>query len=80
MKLKYTPYVVKVAYFAVDKEDDFDKVTEFLQDNSISYSYRELCNGEGVYVEFEKAELDEFDILGLGDISELDAVIIQVWL
>ena len=72
------PYVAKVAYF-VASQNKFKEILEAIEEQTNEYSYRELCEGEGYYVEFEPQVLDNPNIPYLGNVLDLGADIVQVW-
>ena len=72
------PYIAKVAYYVLPQED-FDKITKVVDEQTTAYSYRELCNGEGVYLEFETAEVEK-PLPVIGDVKNLGVDIVQIWL
>ena len=74
------PYITKVAYYVVETFEAFNEISEFLEENAETFSYRELCNGEGSYLEVEKAALENKNIPVIGDVTDLDVNIIQIWL
>ena len=72
------PYIAKVAFYVVP-EEDFDQIVKAVDEQTTSYSYRELCNGEGVYLEFEVAEIEK-PLPVIGNVKELGVDIVQAWL
>lgn len=75
---KYKPYIAKVAFFTVEP-DDLDDIVKAVDEQTTSYSYRELHNGEGVYLEFEPSELKNAKLPHIGDVGKLNVNIVQVW-
>ena len=75
---KYEPYCPRVAFFVVNP-DDFDEILEAIDTQTTTYSYRELCQGEGYYLEFEPNVLECTILPALGDVSKLNVDIVQVW-
>lgn len=76
-KYRGNPYIVRVAYYVVDPED-FKRIIDAVDEEITEYSYRELHNGEGYYLEFE-SNLIEKDIPVIGSPKKVAADIIQVW-
>jgi len=81
---KYKPYIVSVACFVID-EDDYERLKEFLEDNTEYSNYTERETDGGPYVEFELSELEceeDETIEGIyHSKKELsDAEIVQAWL
>jgi len=74
---KYRPYIAKVAYWTVEKED-FDEIHSFINKQTSEYTYRE-CD-EAVYLEFEPQVLDNKNVPNIGNIEKLEVDIIQIWL
>ncbi len=76
---KYRPYIAKGAFFTVE-EEDFDKIVQFVDEQTTSYSLRDLCWGEGQYIEFEVSELENTKLPAIGDVGSLGVDFVQVWL
>ncbi len=77
--MDYKPHIAKVAYFVIDSKEEFDEIVDFVTDQTTEYSYRELCDGEGLYLEFEPNVLDNADVPYIGNVFDLDVNVVQIW-
>jgi len=76
MSAIYKPYIARVAYFVVGREH-FDEIVDVISEHTNEYSYRELCNGEGYYVEVEPQVIEGVKLPYIEVDDEVD--IIQIW-
>ena len=76
--MKYKPYIAKVAYWVVERED-FAEIGSFINEQTSEYTYRECDEGE-VYLEFEPQVLDNKNVPNIGNVEKLGVDIIQIWL